>query len=357
MDLNHLAISRAVLFDILVDKADKSPNAPTGGATLSQLPFEAKQMVAIRIAGALGKNANGLEVKIVNSEPTSFFQLACKAMDSNDSDFLLRAREIAVMLAAAQANKHLAQSKLMLIQATVTAGQLPCLIAVKAELQEGLADRSSTVAGTMNIQHLKDIFMTESQRLFKIGYLQRTVASPTIKLGQYEPNEHIAHIFDHLMSATETRHAAFYFYNGFLGCNTASSARARTRDFYENTMAFIKASGIDEDDKLDLKEALRTELKSASNVINVIAFASAHMDTQVKKAYETFMIQQKGFPNHAVEKDLGYVKDRLKRRRKITFSNDIWLSTPPDLMASVRTVENDDGSTTITVPGVVENRE
>lgn len=81
------------------------------------------------------------------------------------------------------------------------------------------------------------------------------------------------------------------------------------------------------------------------------------MAPPVKQAYEGFMIEQKGFPNHAVEKDTFYVNARLKRRRKITFSNDIWLSTPPDLMASVITVENEDGSTTVTVPGLVEKRE
>src|SRR5687768_3610957 len=119
MDLQHLAISRAVLFDILPDKQDRTPNDPTGGAALSALPNSAKLMVASRIAGALGKNANGLEVTITNAGPNSFFQAACNAMDCSDADFLVHAREIAVMLAAAQTNKHLAQSKLMLIQATV----------------------------------------------------------------------------------------------------------------------------------------------------------------------------------------------------------------------------------------------
>jgi hypothetical protein len=357
MDLQHLSISRAVLFDILPDKQDRTPSDPIGGTALSSLPNSAKLMVASRIAGALGKNANGLEVSIIDTSPSSFFQTACKAIDSSNENFLILTREIAVMLAAAQSNKHLAQSKLMLIQATVTAGQLPCLIAVKAELQDGLADRPAPVEGQMHLQHLKDIFMTDSQRLFKIGYLQRTAANATINQGQYDPNDHIMHLFDHLMSSTETRNAAFYFYNSFLGCNTASSARARTRDFFENTMAFIKASGLPEDGKLDLIEALRTELRSTANVINIVDFASEHMTPKVKQAYEGFMIEQKGFPNHAVEKDTFYVNAKLRRRRKITFSNDIWLSTPPELMSSISTVENDDGSTTVTVPGLVEKRE
>lgn len=357
MDLQHLAISRAVLFDILPDQHDKTVSAPTGGLTLSTLPNSIKAMVATRLTSALGKNANGLEVAISDSGPTSFFQVACTAIDSDDAIFLTHARVIARMLASAQNNKHLAHSKLMLIQGTVTAGQLPCLIVVKAELQEGLADRPASGTGATTLQHLKDIFMTESQRLFKIGYLQRRVPVVTINQSQYDPAEHLVHLFDHLMSATETRHAAFYFYNGFMGCNTANSARARTRDFHENTMAFIKASGLSEDGKLDLIEALRTELRSTSNVVNVVAFASAHMTPLVKKAYEGFMIEQKGFPSHAVEKDTSYVSTKLKRRRKITFSSDIWLSTPPELMASVVTFSNEDGSTTLTVPGLVEKRE
>jgi len=356
MDLQQLVIGRAVLFDIPPDQPDKSAGVPTGGQALTTLGTSAKMMVGRRLTGALGKNANGMEVSIVDSAPASFFQLACNAVDGNDANFVSQAQVLATMLAGAQNNKHLAHSKLMFIQGTVTAGQLPYLMAVKAELQDGLADRPGS-GSSSSLQHLKDIFMTDSQRLFKIGYLQRNVANPTINAGQYQPHEHVVHLFDHLMTSTETRHAAFYFYNGFLGCNTASSARARTRDFYENTLTFIKSSGLPENDRLDLIEALRTDLRSTSNVVSVIDFATSHMTPQIKQAYETFMIGQKGFPNHAVQKDVEYVAAKLKRRRKITFSSKIFLSSPPELMSSITLIPNPDGSTTLTVPGLMETRE
>ncbi|MGF6345966.1 nucleoid-associated protein [Variovorax sp. W2I14] len=356
MDLQFLTINRAVLFDIPPDLPNKSPGVPVGGQALVGLSASAKTMVTKRLASALGKNANGMEISVTNSAAGSFFQIACSALDGNDTNFLNQSNTLASMLAVAQNNKHLAHCKLMVMQGTVTAGQLPFLVAVKAELQDGLADRS-TVGAQPSLQHLKDIFMTESQRLFKIGYLYRTVAQASVNNSIYHPNEHVVHLFDHLMTSTETRNAAFYFYNGFLGCNTASSAKARTRDFYENTLTFIKDCGLPPDKRLDLIEALRADLRSNSNTLNVIDFANSHMTPPVKSAYETFMIQHKGFPNHAVQKDLEYVQTKLKRRRKITFSSGISLSSPPELMTSITVTPNTDGSTTVQVPGTVEARE
>lgn len=356
MDLQHLTISRAVLFDIPPDLPNKMPGVPTGGQALVALGAPAKIMVTKRLAGALGKNANGMEVSVVDSSAISFFQIACSAIDGNDANFLAKCQIMATMLAAAQNNKHLAHSKLMVIQGSVTAGQLPYLVTVKAELQDGLSDRPGANA-QQSVQYLKDLFMTESQRLFKIGYIKRNVAQATNNAGTYLPSEHVIHLFDHLMTSTETRNAAFYFYNGFLGCNTAASARARTRDFFENTLVFIKASGLPPDKQLDLTEALRADLRSNSNTVNVVDFSTAHMTQPVKTAYEKFMFQEKQFPNHSVAKDTEYVNAKLKRRRKIVFSNGISLSSPPQLMSSIKVTENANGSTTLDIPGTVESRE
>lgn len=356
MDLQHFEIKRACLFNIPEEQENRTAGIPSGGQALVDLSASAKIMVAKRLTAALGKNSNGVELSIVNSGASSFFQLASEAIDGDDSNFLEKALEIANMLSAAQVTKHLAESKLMVIQGAVTAGKLPFFMVVKAELQDGFTE---TVAkdNIPAVNHLTDIFMTESQKLFKIGYLYRKVATPVINDGIYDVNDCGVHLFDHLVTSTETRSAAFYFYNTFMGCNTAASAKARTRDFYENTMEFIRSSGLSSDEKIDLIEALRTELRSNNNTINVITFASTYFPKPVVTAYQDFMIKNKGFPNHAVVKDLTYVADRLKRRRKIKFSSGVDISSPPDIISQIKVTPNDDGSTSVIIPGMIESRE
>ncbi len=63
---------------------------------------------------------------------------------------------------------------------------------------------------------MNNLFMTDSQRLYKIGYIARAVSGDGKKDGQYVQDQHRIYIFDHLMTGTESRKAAFYFYSEFL---------------------------------------------------------------------------------------------------------------------------------------------
>lgn len=84
-------------------------------------------------------------------------------------------------------------------------------------------------------------------------------AGPRLAVGDYDPLGYRAFLFDHLITLTETRSAAAYFYSGFLGMGIQKSARKLTKDFYEHTTAFIGSSSLTDDEKLNLREALRVE--------------------------------------------------------------------------------------------------
>jgi len=354
LDLTNLAIQRVTVFHIPEDQPTKAPGIPTGGQTLVQLSQQGKDMLKMRMVKALGAQSHGIEVSIDDVTPPSFFQQGAASLVGNDAAFLTGAGVLATMLAKAQNNVSLKASKLVVVGGTVTAHARPFLAVVKAELQDALSER--TAANAQAIDHLKNIFMTESQRLYKIGFLQRTVGAVTHPHGVYDSNQHSVHLFDHLMTALETRSAAHYFYSGFLGCQTATSARSRTRDFYNQTMEFINTAGFPDVKRYDLFDALRADLRSNSATISVGDFGAAHMNVPDRAAYTGFMAG-KMFPTNAVAKDTEFVKSKLRRRRKILFTSGITVTTPPDDLNLIRVVTNNDGSSTLHIPGTESSRE
>lgn len=354
LDLAHLSISKVAVYHIPSHGPNKAVAVPTGGQSLVVLTSAAKDMVVQRLTKVLGKNSNGIKVGITDYSSPSFFQTAAGMMATTDAKFLSASACLATGLAKAQNNVSLAPCKLIVIGGEVTAHAWPFIAVIKAELQEALTEKSTATKSTLDL--LKDIFMTESQRLYKVGFLQRMVANPTKTSGQFDAQQHSVYLFDHLMTGTETRSAAFYFYNDFLGCDIASSAKSLTRDFFDQTQEFLNKSGLAPDIRIELQEALRSELRSNKQTVSVADFAKINMDVTNTVAYKNFM-HKKGFPMHAVTKDIEYVKSRLKRRQKVVFSSGVMVTTPADQMDLIAVTENKDGSSTVHIQGTVQKSE
>lgn len=350
LDLQGLTIERVAVFNIPTDNEDKTPGVPTGGEALVGLPAGAQVMMTKRIAKALGQRSHGIEVAVTETEAGSFFQRCCECMDADDDGFLEGARALAVALARAQNNVHLSACKLVVMQGTVGDVARKYIAVVKAELQDALFERRN------ELQHLTEIFMTESQRLYKIGFVQRTVARARHPEGVYDTEQHEVHLFDHLMTSMETRSAAHYFYSGFMGCQTARSARSQTRAFYDQTSNFLHAADIESDRRVELLEALRTELRSNQGTLSFTNFGEDVMTVPEQREYFRHM-RAKEFPDHAIEKDIEYVRNFLRRRRRILFSSGVQILTPPDAIDMVQVVTNDDGSSTVTIQGVEQSRQ
>jgi hypothetical protein len=354
LDLSYLTISRVVVYHIPSHGPNKTQAIPTGGASLVELTTDGADMVVRRMTKVLGKNSNGIQVGVTDVATGSFFQNAAQTIKTSDSQFLATSGKIATSLAKAQNNKPLSPCKLIVIEGEVTSLSRPYLAVIKAELQEALTEK--TTANKTTLDHLKDIFMTESQRLYKVGFMQRTVNAPTHHNGLYDAQQHSIHLFDHLMTGTETRSAAFYFYSDFLGCDIASSAKSLTRDFFDQTLKYFDEAKFEPARRIELGEALRSEMRSNQQTLSVASFANLHLGATEIAQYSKFM-EKKGFPNHAITKDTEYVKTRLKRRQKFVFTSGVMVTTPPDKVDLIKISENEDGSSTVHIQGMVQKNE
>ena len=351
-----MSIERAVVHTIPSRALDKSCVPPTGGGAVLRLSAAVNDAMVVRIAKALGNHSHAVQTDIIESDSDSMFERACLMMECSDTDFINHAQAAAEKLVRVQQSKSLSPAKLISISGKVTANERPFVAFIKAELQEALSETERL--GQLTLEILKDLFLTESNKLYKIGFISRTVSGDGKKGGVYSTDYHFVHVYDHLMTALETRSAAFYFYNEFLGTDVSATDRRLTREFFDRTMKFIDSQNYRPDKRIALGESLRSELRSNSGQLSVQGFSAAHIhNVSDRQAYDAYMTKS-GFPSHAITKDIEYVKTRLRKRQKVIFSSDVVISTPADSVGDLLKIKgNEDGTTTVTVKGTVKSNE
>lgn len=347
-------IERVIVHRIHPRSHTKEVTNPTTSNRLVTLPQAALDTLQQRIQQALGNKSHGIEMSITNTEPGNFFQVASGMIHATHEDFIKTSQGLAHSLSKAQLNTNAPGGMLAVIGGRVGENALPFLAAIKAEPQDGF--RANEHDGQVDVEYISEILLTESQKLYKIGFLVEVVSRPTGADG-YSAGNYRAFLFDHLMTATETRSAAAYFYSGFLGMSIQASAKKLTQDFFEFTRNFIDAAPLSSEEKLDLHEALRSELRSQDATISVSGFATKHMPVAIRPEYSGFMAT-KSFPENAISKDTSYIQAKLKRRRKYVFTNGVWLSTPPGEAKDLIEIDaSNDGETIIKVKGGLERQQ
>ncbi|WP_339079058.1 nucleoid-associated protein [Pseudomonas sp. TMP9] len=347
-------IEHVIMHRIHPKSPEKELTDPTTSNKVITLSQPALDTLQKRIQHALGNKSHGIEMSIASTEADSFFQVASGMVHALKEDFIEESKGLAKSLSKAQLSTNAPGGMLVVIRGRVGEQTLPFVAVIKAEPQDGF--RAKEHDGQVDAEYLSEILLTETQRLYKIGFLVEVASTPAGKDGR-SAGGYRAFLFDHLMTATETRSAAAYFYSGFLGMSIQASSKKLTQDFFEFTRAFIDTAPIPQDDKLDLHEALRTELKSQDATISVSAFATKHMPDPIRAEYSGFM-SAKGFPENAINKDTGYIQAKLKRRRKYVFTNGVWLVTPPGEAKDMVEIDTtNDGETVVTIKGGLERQQ
>ncbi|WP_426287622.1 nucleoid-associated protein [Luteibacter sp. E-22] len=350
LDTANLSIDDIIGHRVFARDATKVPKPPVLASALMNLPAQGSDALQQRLTASLGSRSHGLEMSIDKTDANSFFQLAAHAIGQDKAGFITSSQEMAKKLASAQANTSGLSGVLLVIRGRVGKHPRRFIAVIKAEVHDGFAAGEADKA--VDVAYLTSLMLTPTQRLYKVGLLLELASGPAKAAGTHEAGGYQAFLFDHLITATETRSAAAYFYAHFLGMDIQKSSRKMTQEFFEHTETFIKTCALDEDDKWALREALRVNLRSASTVISVGDFAEAHIaDEEVRDAYCDYL-EKRGFPKSAVSKDVAYVKAKLRRPRKLSFSTGVKVLIPADADQNVVTVaEQTATSTTLVISG------
>lgn len=343
LNLEGLTVERIVVHTIPKRSPGKMPGVPIYAPRLTNLAQAGKDVFQLRITESLGKRSHGIELSIVDFSPQSFMQIGSQLMYANDASFLSSSQAFANQLVRIQANLDLAASKLIVISGRIGLAQHRYVAVIKADLQDGFAD--DNVNGTTLLENL---FLTPTQRLFKIGLLEEAIAEPVNDEGMRNEENFRVHLFDHLVTTYETRNAAHYFYSQFLGSDMLHSQKKITRDFFELSSKFINSSPVSQDRKFELLDALRTELRSNRATVHSETFAADNLDAVIQQGYLDFLAQN-DFQAGAFSKDIEYIKGRLKKRQRIKFSHGVEISAPADSLHSLVTIQESNAQRTVLV--------
>lgn len=355
-EFKGMSIKRITAHTVHQRSKDKQLVKPSYSDELFSLDQDSKDLIQIRVTEALGSSSHGVEMAIAKKESGSFMQVAAAMISSNDATFLASSKKLANALSEAQTNPKWPGGVLIVISGTVGTLSKPFLAVIKAETDKGfnLVEEN----GHIKLALIKKMLLSATQRLYKVGILlEMTTALPDDD-GLYLCDNYKTFLFDHLLTGTETHNAAAYFYDAFLGMNILSSSRKQTEIFYKESNNFINTAQIEEETRISLREALRSELKSQTPTLNSKDFAQKHLAEELQASYVEFLTE-KGFPAQSIVKDIEYIKNKLKRPRQVLFTSGVMIRVPSNIVFKdfVQITPGEDGYTKVSIKGTVQNRD
>lgn len=351
LDTSNLLIDDIISHRIYARDSSKVVKPPSLKSALMHLHTDGVDALQQRLTKAFGNKSHGIELSIEKSDADSFLQHAANGIAcTSKNDFIQTSKILASKLSEAQASTSGLSGVVFVIRGRMGLTPRRFISVIKAEMHDGFGAAGD--GEEAEITYLKNLALTPSQRLYKVGLLLEDKPVLPGSLGGYDQNHYRGFLFDHLITATETRSAAAYFYQSFLGMGIQKSSKKLTQDFYEHAQNFIKSSAMSEEERWELREALRVELRSTSAIINVADFADGNIqDEDLRDSFVDFM-DARGFPKNSVPKDLDYVKAKLRRPRKMKFTSGVKIEIPAEAdKGVVEVIGRTDDQATIVVRG------
>ena len=345
-------IEKLMIHRVFAPAEDKTRVPPAVKKHFINLNAEEKSALQSRVTAALGNRSHGIEMSIDQADEGSFFQIAAEMLHCDVGRFIELSEVLANNLTDALTRK-IPGGVMAIISGRVGEHARPFVSVIKAEFQDGFTTEAVDDQ-TVALNYVRDIFLTEAQKLYKIGCLVENVSAPP-ENGMYNKSNYRAFLFDHLLTSVETRTAASYFYNAFLGMGISSSSKKLTQNFYEYTVDYINSLDVDEGKKFDYVESLRAELKSQTAIVSSADFAEKYLEEDHSEAYVDYM-QDRGFPQGGVEKDVEYIESKLRKKRKVNFTSGVSITGPSDDFQNLVTVEErGDNDTLVRIQGNVSD--
>lgn len=341
----NLSIQKIILHKVFAPNGDTAVPPDTSNNLVGLEP-KAKDKLKERIIDAISKESKCMEMELADSGQDSYFNIACKLLDSDDDEFIEASKLVAEKHTKIHSNRAWPGGILVVLKCTISSNSYPCIIVIKAESHEGFVEEDDK--GKMVMKLLDNLFLTPQTKLYKVGVFI-LAGKPT---DNYNADKFETHVFDATMIKSEETMAK-YFYASFLGLRIPSSSERTTRDFYEAATTFIDESSEEQSKKIELKSALTVYIKvEKSTTMSVNEFSGKYLDEGMKKPFKKYM-QEKGVPDGNFAKNITLIRGKLTTR-KIKFSHGIaLLGSPEDIKARVKIGDFKNGVTNMVIEGKV----
>jgi hypothetical protein len=348
--LINLRIDKIIAHEVYKRTETRDVVQPKCSHDFTQLDSGGLSTLQERIVNTLGDESYCIEMSIAQEDSTSAYGTCCQLLGADNNTFKSLSNQLANKLALSQLSRRIPGGILVIFDGLVGNLNHRYIGLIKAEIHSGFSLQETD--GNLLLKFLSDLLLTPQQKLYKIALFIEVnrPSNPELRT----PGDFKVLVYDHNMTRFETRQAAQYFYETFLGCSFSPSDKKLTSDFYHDTREFIQSLPIGDEAKLDINSSLYTYLKVAqSNISTVSDFADQYLEPPIRDNYNTFMIG-KGLPEHAFTKDITYIKNFLKRRN-LRFTSGVKISAPSQRFDDLVRVTGRDGNKTVVhIEGTIE---
>lgn len=333
VNLANLNFNRLIMHQVFC-KEDGQPHATVEPANnIFNIDEDANDILRDRLSNAAGKNSKAFELEIGNSSPNTFYSIANTIKGNTNPDFISKSISIANLLAASQTSSNMPGGYLLVIEAQEREDNRYVLIVIKAELHE--AFRTEMQQGVSVLKVLKDVFLSPSQKLYKIGILYEKL-NP---VGSTPNDIYGCFLFDDQFR--KSTKPAEYFYKDFLGFDISNNAKIQSQLFYEQTFNFIKENISETNKKMCLINELRNLFSvNQDTIITPAEFSTTYFETPaLRDIYSNEVLVN----FHAsIVKDSTLIDYELNHK-KLVFPNKIKVSGPEiDFDLSVSLINSKD---------------
>lgn len=315
-NFNNLIIDKAIMHTIVPKKVQSAAYADHAEEPFD-LEVTVQETLRKRLVEAVGRRGRAFQLSIQKSEDGSFCSLCSQLKNCSDTEFVQVSKSIANLLADSQTSSKYPGGFLLIVKASDNETKKDWYITIKAEPHEALI--SSVRNGKTYIEMLDKIFLSPTQKLFKIGMLQE------VNLEAKNINQkYNSYLFDDQFSTIAT--PAAYFYEKFLGFSLESNGEIQSAKFYTTTEEFIKKSDLDPDEKDSLLDALKVEVHSNNEpYLRPQDFAAAYFaDEELRMRYRNQVASE--LPD-TIKKSTSLINNRVNTK-KIDFPSNIKILGP-----------------------------
>lgn len=280
------------------------------------------ETIKTRLTDAAGKESRAFELEIQDDGPGYFYHHCHNIKTLDDNDFVERTKIIAELLASSQKRNSIPGGYFIFMDAFDENTNLAVYIVIKAEPHKVLLYKNE--AGISKIELLDKVFLSPSQKLFKIAILFEK--SIPLERSPIIANTHFGcFLFDDQFRTDG--HPAEYFYKDFLGFSVGNNAKIQSKRFYDKTEQFIIENVADYDMKNDLLNSVKLQFNIDQNsILTPSIFAGNVLPENLRDLYTSQIIPN--LPSTFV-KDSTLIKSQLTKK-KVLFPHNIKITGPND---------------------------
>lgn len=278
---------------------------------------DVEDLIKERLAKAISSTTKAFEPEIVKTG--QFFHYCERLKLQNNDDFIKTSANLAFALAESQKKNSIPCGYLIFIEGYNELGKT-IFIALKAEMHTAL--RYEFDENKSKVKLLDDIFMTPSQKLFKVG----AIYERDEERDEYsEPNNLFGSFFYDTQFSVDSKPAE-YFWKDFLGFSLERNAKIQSKRFFDSTENFIKSYIETSEEKDSLMQVLKQEfVVNDEPQINPDDFSALYLqDPGIQDAYAN---EVAAYLPPSIEKDASLIKSKLERK-KLTFPNKVVITGP-----------------------------